>query len=250
MNRPKLTNSIKKHCLLWISHQSIARILFIILFLESLAISLAIWGAIAVGYSPKAFFEEGGYMTILSCLQLLSAGMLSRKIFLTIKNSPKFILTNNGLFWQVTSWGLFYLTLDDAFQIHEHIDKLGHLIVNILFNFEETYLSDLADDLIVGGYLLLFLAYAAKEWQTIQIFQRAFVYFQIGFVLTVVMITFDAASNNTLFVSLLTDDPDRKALLQVWFGTFEDSVKIYAEGLFIVGIYKCWRIVKSLSSQP
>jgi hypothetical protein len=215
-----------------------------------LAISLAIWGAMAAGYSPKAFFEEGGYMTILSCLQLLSAGILSRKIFLTIKNSPKFILTNNGSFWRVTSWGLFYLTLDDAFQIHEHIDKLGHFILNILFNFEETYLSDLADDLIVGGYLLLFLIYVAKEWQTIQVFQRAFIYFQLGLVLTVIMIVFDAASNNTLFVSLLTDNPDRKAWLQVWFGTFEDSVKIYAEGLFLVGIYKCWRIVKALINQP
>lgn len=235
---------MKKYCFLWVANRSINQILFIVLFLQSLAISLGIWGAIAAGYSPKAYFEEGGYLTILSCLQLLGAAILSRKIFLTIQDSTKSILIQNGLFWQVVSWGLFYLTIDDAFQIHEYLDKLIHSLLNILLDFEETSVSDLADDIIVGGYLLLFLVYVAKEWQTVRIFKRSFVYFQIGFVLTVVMITFDAASNNYLFVSMLTDDPDRQTLMRVWFGIFEDSMKIYAEGLFLVGIYKCWRIVK------
>ncbi len=130
------------------------QLLFILLLLESLAITLATWGAVASGHSPKAYFEEGRYM-------------------------------------------------------------------------------------------LIFLVYAAKTWQTIKLFQRSFIYFQIGLILTVVIIVFNAASNNTLFVSMLTNEPEQQIRLQIWFGTFEDSVKIFAEGLFLVGIDQCWRIAKS-----
>lgn len=226
---------IKQSRLAWIANKSVRQILFIILFLETLAITLAIWGAIATGHSPKAYFEEGGYMTILSCLQLLFGAYLAKKIFSIAKNSVNPSLFKNRRFWQIVSIGLVFLAFDDAFGIHESIDRLLHSLLDI----QETDISDLADDLIVGGYLLVFLAYVASQWKAIQIFQRSFIYFQIGFVLTLIMIVFDAASNNRLFVSMLTDNSDRQRFLQIWFGTFEDSIKIYAEGLFIVGIYKC-----------
>ena len=236
---------IKKSWLVWIANKSVKQILFIVLFIQTSAITLAIWGAIATGHSPKAYFEEGGYMTILSCLQLLFGAYLAKKIFSVAKNSVNPSLFKNHRFWRIVSIGLVLLAFDDALSIHEYIDKFIH----ILLNFEETYISDLLDDVIVGGYLLLFLVYVASQWKAIQIFQRSFIYFQIGFILTVVMIIFDAASNNELFVSMLTDNGDRQVFLQIWFGTFEDSIKIYAEGLFLVGIYKCWRIAKSVNSQ-
>ena len=235
---------IKQSRFAWIANKSVRQILFIILFLETLAITLAIWGAIATGHSPKAYFEEGGYMTILSCLQLLFGAYLAKKIFSTAKNSANPSLFKNRRFWQIVSIGLVLLAFDDALSIHESIDRLLHS----LLDFQETDISDLLDDVIVGGYVLIFLAYVASQWRAIQIFQRSFIYFQIGFVLTLIMIVFDAASNNRLFVSMLTDNSDRQRFLQIWFGTFEDSIKIYAEGLFIVGIYKCWRIAKSINN--
>ena len=180
-------------------------------------------------------------MTILSCLQLLFGAYLAKKIFSIAKNSVNPSLFKNRRFWQIVSIGLVFLAFDDAFGIHESIDRLLHSLLDI----QETDISDLADDLIVGGYLLVFLAYVASQWKAIQIFQRSFIYFQIGFVLTLIMIVFDAASNNRLFVSMLTDNSDRQRFLQIWFGTFEDSIKIYAEGLFIVGIYKCWHIARA-----
>ena len=199
----------------------------------------------ATGHSPKAYFEEGGYMTILSCLQLLFGAYLAKKILAIAKNSLNPSLFKNRRFWQVVSIGLVLLAFDDALGIHEYIDKLLHS----LLDFKETDISDPLDDVIVGGYLLLFLVYVASQWKTIQIFQRSFIYFQVGFILTVVMVVFDAASNNRLFVSMLTDNGDRQLFLQTWFGTFEDSIKIYAEGLFLVGIYKCWQIAKSVNSK-
>ena len=225
------------------------QILFIVLFLESLAIVLAIRGAIAAGYSPKAFFEEGGYMTILSCLQLLGSAVVARKIFLLARSSPHLMLNQQSSLWRTVTWGLFFLTVDDALQIHEHIDKLLHFLLGIWLNFEETPISDLVDDAIVGGYLLFFAIYVVRKWRLIKIFRRSWLYFQLGCVLTMVMVIFDAASNNFMFISMLTDNSEQQFNWQIWFGTFEDSVKIYAEGLFFVGIYKCWHIAKAISDR-
>ncbi|MGD1921005.1 MAG: hypothetical protein ACFCAD_20280 [Pleurocapsa sp.] len=228
----------------FLARKSTNQILFIVLFLETVALALAISGAIAAGHSSKAYFEEGGYMTILSCLQLLGGAFVAKKVFTIAKNASNPVLSKSSLFWRTVYLGLSFLTFDDAFQIHEYMDKFIHLLMKILFGLEETKISDLADDLIVGGYLLLFLIYVAKEWQTIKVFRDSFIYFKVGFILTVVMIFFDAVSNNTLFVSMVTDNPQQIKSWLIWFGTLEDSVKVYAGGLFLVGIYKCWRIAK------
>lgn len=229
----------------FLARKSTNQILFIVLFLETVALVLAISGAIAAGHSPKAYFEEGGYMTILSCFQLLGGAFISRRIFLIAQKSSEDTLNQSSLFWQTVYLGLSFLTFDDAFQIHEYIDKFFHFLLNILFAFEETKISDMADDIIVGGYLLFFLIYVAKQWQIIQLFKDSFVYFKVGFVLTAMMILLDAASNNVVFISIFTENIEQKKFWLVWLGTLEDSIKIYAGGLFLVGIYKCWRTAKS-----
>ena len=238
---------MKQHFLSSINQKSTEQILFIVLFLESLAIALAISGAIAAGHSAKAYFEEGGYMSILSCLQLLGAGILARKIYLIAKKSSNSILNKSSLFWKIVSFGLIFLTLDDAFQIHENIDRLFHFIFDILFDFQETRVSDLIDDLIVGIYLVFFLIYAGKQWPKIEFYRPSFTYFKIGLLLTAMMIFFDAISNNNLFVSTITENLEVQKLWKIWLSTLEDSLKIYAEGFFLVGIYKSWQIAKSLS---
>lgn len=184
-------------------------------------------------------------MTILSCLQLLGSAVLARRIFLLAKNSATPILARSNLFWKIVSWSLFFLVVDEALQIHERIDRLLHTLLDIWFGFQETSLSDLADDLIVAGYVLLLLAYVATRWRSIQLFRRSFIYFKIGLVLTLVMIVGDVASNNELFISMLTDNGDLQFMWKVWVGLIEDIIKIYAEGLFLVGIYRCWQIAKS-----
>jgi len=221
------------------------QLLAIVLFLESLAIIIAISGAIAAGHSPKAYFEEGGYMTILSCFQLLGGAFIAKKIFLIVKKSGDFRLNKSSFFWRTSYISLSFLTFDDAFQIHENIDKLMHFILKILFGFEETNISDLADDIIVGGYLLVFFIYVAKEWQAIQTFRDSFIYFKIGCLFTMGMIFFDTFSNNTLFLSIFTESSQQSDFWQNWLGTLEDSLKIYAEGFFLIALYKCWQIAQS-----
>ncbi|MEM9508606.1 MAG: hypothetical protein AAGA16_13130 [Cyanobacteria bacterium P01_E01_bin.35] len=220
---------------------TVKQLLFVILFLESLAITIAITKAITLGISPKTFFGEvnrGGFITYISGLQLLIAAVLSKMISKIVKSAQQ--LSNSRWFWLIIFWGLLFLTLDDLIGIHESLDYWLHN----LFQFKETKLSDLADDLIVGGYLVIFLIYVAFQWQIIKGFRQSFIWFKLGFILTAVMVVLDMASNNTLFVSMMTDDVDLASAIQQWLGVIEDSAKIYAEGMFIVGIYKCWQIAK------
>ncbi|MEM7591305.1 MAG: hypothetical protein AAF383_07270 [Cyanobacteria bacterium P01_A01_bin.83] len=224
---------------------SVKQVLLVVLFIESLAITVAITKAAVLGISPKTYFGEvdrGGFITYISCLQLLVAGVMAMIISKVAKSAQQ--LRNSRWFWLVIALGLWFLTLDDLLGIHEYLDYLLHE----LFQFEETEISDLADDLIVGGYLVVFLIYVISQWQSIKIFHSSFNWFKLGFVLTAVMVVLDMASNNTLFVSMVTDDNALASNLQEWLGVIEDSIKIFAEGMFIVGIYKCWQIAKRLSN--
>ena len=216
-----------------------------ILFIESLMVTLAIFGTAALGYPPDLHFREEGFITYVSCLQLLIATVISGKIFNFIRNSHNRQLKNSQTFWLVISLGLFFLALDDAFEIHEELDFLLHEI----FNITQTTITDLLDDLIVGMYALIFLIYVAWQWKTIQLFKSAFIFFQVGCILTAIMIILDVASHNSYIASLVTADPTKKQLFIQWLGALEDGAKIFAEGLFIVGIYKCRQIAKSLSNK-
>lgn len=225
---------------------TVKQILFIVLFLESLAVVLAITLALAADLPPKAYFgevDDSGYITYVSFFQLCLAAVWSWKIFKTLKSSQRF--SKGSFFWLIICLGLFFLALDDVIGIHEELDSWMH----DLFRLEETELSDLADDLIVGGYLIISVIYVATKWQTVKIFQQSFSWFKLGFALTLVMIVLDLLSNNMLFISMVTDNEVLMLDLQQWFGVVEDSAKIFAEGMFLVGIYKCWQIAKTLDSQ-
>ena len=225
---------------------TIKRILLILLFLESLAVTLAISLAVVLDVSPQTYFgeiDESGYITYLSFLQLSIAGVLSLKIYRKVRFSRQ--LNKTSWFWLIASIGLFFLALDDLIGIHEQID----LWIHDLFKFKETDLTDLIDDLIVVGYLAIFLIYVAFKWQTVKVFQQTFIFFQLGFILALVMAVLDLFSNNTLFISMVTEDGELVLAIQEWLGVIEDSAKIFAEGMFIIGIYKCWQIVKTTSKE-
>jgi hypothetical protein len=215
------------------------QVLYKTLFLDSLTVTLALGSAIAMGESPGLHFEEEGFITYVSCLQLLIAAILAGKIFGRERATHNFKTAKSELFWLIISIGLFFLALDDALEIHENID----LWLHSFFDFQETNFTDFADDIVVGGYVLLFLVYIAKKWQTIQVYKPSFRFFKIGFILTVVMIIFDLVSNNDYFTSLFLEDPAQGRVIRQVLGVLEDILKIFAEGIFIVGIYKCWQIV-------
>lgn len=221
---------------------TVNQILFIILFLETLVITIAITISLSLNISPETYFGEvdnSGYLTYFSFLQLLITAFLSLRIFNIQKHVQQ--LRHLGLFWLIICIGLFYLALDDLIGIHEQLD----LWIHDIFKLEETKFSDLIDDLIVGVYLCVSLIYIASKWQIIKLYQYSFVFFKIGFVFSAVMIFLDVISNNTLFISMVTINPKTILLTQQWIGVIEDSVKLFAEGMFIVGLYSIYRIQKT-----
>lgn len=215
------------------------QVLYKTLFLDSLTVTLALGSAIAMREPLGLHFEEEGFITYVSCLQLLIAAILAGKIFKYERATRNFKTAKSALFWLIISIGLFFLALDDALEIHEKID----LWLHSFFQLQETNFTDFADDIVVGGYVLLFLAYIARKWQTIQVYKPSFRFFKIGFILTAVMIIFDLVTNNDYFTSLFLKDPDQGKVIRQVLGVLEDILKIFAEGIFIVGIYKCWQLV-------
>jgi hypothetical protein len=236
---------MKSYWLTCSQHSPTQQVLYKILFLESLTVTLAIFGAVIFGHSPELHFKEEGFITYVSCLQLLIATVISGKIFKIIRPSQNAFLAKNALFWLVISLGLFFVTLDDALEIHEHMDLWFHS----LFNVQQTAITDLADDIIVGGYLILFWAYIFTQWQTIKLFQSSFAFFKIGFVLTAIMLLLDIASNNNYFTSLIIDNTTHAKILEQWLAALEDSAKIFAEGMLIMGLYQCRKIAISMSKK-
>ena len=220
------------------------QLLIVLLFIESVIISIALTKAAIKGLSPAHYFGEGRLVTDVSCIQLLIASALAGVTFQTVKNANAKLSVNSG-FWLLTCLGLFFLAFDDAYEIHEHLDLWLHDVLQI----RQTDLTDLIDDSIVGGYLLIFLGYVAKKWRSLQVFRCSFVFFKIGSILTAVMIILDLLGNNDYFISLAIDNPVRIKAVEQWLGAIEDSIKIIAEGLFIVGIYHCWQIARFFKSQ-
>ena len=220
------------------------QILLILLFLETLFIIIAIAKAIDRDLSPAHYFGENRLITDVSCVQLLIAAVLSLITFCYVKFSSNPELKKNGWFWLIVSFGLVFLAFDDAYEIHEYIDFWLHSVLNI----QQTDLTDLADDLIVGGYALIFLAYVAFKWNTIQIFRSSFRLFQMGFILTAIMIVLDILSNNDYFISLIIDRAIAAKLTEQWLSVIEDSAKIFAEGMFIAGIYQCWHTARAIKN--
>ena len=220
------------------------QLLAVLLFIESLIVAIAIAKALSRELSPAHYFGENRLATDASCIQLIIASVLAGITFWTIKRAE--LKFKHAGFWLLVSLGLLFLAVDDAYEIHERLDLWLHVQLQI----EQTDFTDLADDLIVGGYLLIFLGYVARQWRSLQVFRRSFIWFKIGLALALVMVILDLVGNNDYFISLVIEKPSRIEAIEQWLGAVEDSFKLFAEGMFIVGIYHCWQIARFPSSFP
>lgn len=221
------------------------QLLWIVLFVDALTVVIAIALANSKGTSSFHYFDEGQFGTYLSCFQLLAIAVISGIIFRLEKKSHNLQLVKNSGFWLIVSYGVFFLALDDAFSFHEEIDRWLHKVLNI----EETLVTDLADDILVGIYIFIALMYIVSQWKTLQIFRSSFNYFKMGFALAATMVVLDILCNNTLFVSMVTADSDLQEQMILWMGIMEETAKLVAEGFFLTGVYQCWRKARSVNSQ-
>lgn len=211
----------------------------LLLSLALLGNCLAVSAAVLIYHSSGAnHFEEGGFITRLSALQLAVTAGVSYGIF-QIRRGRGFVWRDASAVWVITALGFLFLAADDLFLIHEDMDRR----IRFAFNLPETGLTDRIDDLLVGLYGIVgvgvLLAYR-EEWKP---YRQARPFLTWGFILLFLMVALDLLTNRNDILPLLFA-PERAAVLHIWLSHAEDGLKVFAEALFLGAFYSVWQNAK------
>ena len=210
---------------------------------------LAIITALILGEVPKQHFEEKGFITYLSFLQLLVVAAFTWNIF-RLKNKNKGLLELKTwkaphFIWLIIAMGFVYLALDEALMIHENIDWAIHSILGI----QKTSITDRIDDVIVGLYGLIALIVLYFYREELNNYSEAFPLFKVGFVLLFSSAVIDIfPQEDTL--ALLISKRYRVMSVRGWLKAIEESFKLTSEGAFIGAFYYCLEITRECVRQP
>ena len=177
-----------------------------LLFALSLA---AVFVLIGFGYAwqdkPRRYFGEWHAGTYLSVLNLLATGAVSASIARRLGATPF------ARFWWAAAGGFVWLGCDDLFTVHERIDRGVHALLGLD---PEDPLTDHLDDLIVAGYGVAALVLAYRYRADLQYLTWMHRILGVAFMLFAAMVAID---------------------LLRWSKTLEDSLKLVAGTLIIVG---------------
>jgi hypothetical protein len=217
---------------------------FSLVFLGNLvAVSAAL-----ISYSDTGVdhFDEGGFITKLSMLQLLALSWLAYKIFQARGGMRgRSLWQGAAKVWIIIALGFLFLTADERFRIHENIDFGIHDI----FNLPETPLNDRLDDALVGLYGLAGIGLLFMYRKEFSICRASFPYFIGGFILLFTMVAFDMLTNRNDLLPLLFDH-HRADVLEAWLSQAEDAAKVFAEAFFIGAFYAIWQKVRRTEVPP
>lgn len=229
---------------------------FSVLLLNSIAVALSIF----LGIQEEDILEhmgERGILTSVSIAQLLIISLLSLRIFFMLyknwKNqlsqsqvlSNRFFWQNSFTIWLISSLGFLLLTIDERYKIHERIDFKIHDFLQI----EETGITDRIDDLIVFIYALIGIAILYVYREEIIKYRRAFSCIKYALVMVFVMILIDVISNRSDIIELFTNNPVLLSRIINWLTVIEESLKVFAEGYFIIACYAVlFKTKKSISN--
>ncbi|MEL6902721.1 MAG: hypothetical protein AAFP07_17400 [Cyanobacteria bacterium J06606_4] len=208
---------------------------------------LALVGTIAVSApfgQVYRQFEDGGFVTYFSVIQLFIVSYFSYKIFKTRSQHIKRPWKSPIAIWGIISLGFSFLALDDLLMIHEWLDKVIHGIWQI----EETGASDRIDDLIVGGYGIIALGLLAYYRRELKKYPTALPYVVIAFVLMFSMVGVDALTNRDDLLMMMFS-PDVTQNIMSWIFIPEESFKTLSEAFFIVAAHSCYRTAQKLTLQ-
>lgn len=206
---------------------------------------LAIVVALIISYQGgRDPFGERGYITFLSTFQLLAIAWISDKILQTKKELRPISKRSAQLFWRIISIGFIFLAADEFLAIHEATDVFIHSVLDL----QETPVTDRIDDVIVGLYGI-FGGYIVWRFRDeIKGHKRAIACFKWGFILLFGMVVLDILSNDesilARFFTLSMADT-----IQMYLSQLEDSIKIIAEGFFIMAFYMILKAVEADSKR-
>ncbi len=199
-----------------------------------LGTGIAVAGAILVGGLDGELdreFAEGELITWVSVLLLVLISVLNFRLYRMRRGPLGLKLSNPAIVWAFIGAGFAYLALDDAFRIHENLDKYGH----VLFGIEETPLTDRADDLLIGFYGLIGLGVLWFYRHELLRFRQLLPYLAVGFGLLFLQVGLDVMTNGKEYLRLFDRDTFNRAEIHDMFEIAEETVKLFAEAVFLSG---------------
>jgi len=199
--------------------------LLLIINLNLMAILLAlIWGYIKGELSVK--FEEHGFITTFSSLQLLACSVPCTLIYIKRK---QFI-------WLIIAIGFVFLALDEKFLIHENLDFWIHQVLNMT----ETTMTDRIDDFLILLYGLVGLSLLIWKRKEFLNDKNGLILLSFGFLLMVISVVFDTITNdNTMGLRhILNGSTDMIYHVGI---VSEESFKIISEAFLLAAFYAFYR---------
>jgi hypothetical protein len=201
-------------------------------------------------------FEESGFITFLSFLQLVFISILAWFVFKTRRGTSESIDWKAPyVLWIIISIGFMFLAADELCGIHETADILIHKILGM----QETDLSDRLDDAIVAFYVVIALAFLYVYRTELKHYRAAFPLLGVGFCLMLVSIAVDAFTNRqdyttrcwrSLPVEFYSSyPPEFPIILRSWLMVIEDALKVIGEGVFIGFFHHCLIIAERFSKE-
>ena len=193
--------------------------------------------AVALGAQPAEQFGEGKLGTWASCLLLLSSATLAFDTWRARRPA------RGALLWLLIASGFVYLALDDAFSWHEKLDRFLHRKV---LGIVPTDVTTSLDDLIIGAYGLVALALLYRFRDEIRRVPTLMRLLAIAMGLMFLQVAIDVIDHEAVLRALAEKGPNRQ-LLRLWVPVAEETVKLVAEGVFVLAFARAWRYARRRS---
>ena len=205
-----------------------------------IVIALAIFLGLVTTGKPSRYFGEGRFTTIISCAQLLAVAFFSGRIFLVrLPRAAKVASISTAWVWGFIAVGFAFLAADDAFEIHERLDR----IIHESFHIQETAWTDRLDDMIIAVYGFLGFSVLWLFRREILLFKPMLRPLAGGFLCLLVSVVCDTISNDEHFLVWLFSDTATAKRLNRWFAAGDGAFTLLAEGFFLVAFYVSYRAI-------
>lgn len=232
-------------------NNSLKNAILITFGIDILGIAIAVSRAIILERSPMRYFGEGGFMTWISVIQLFviaifcwKIGNVRKLVTKTRINKYRFLSKKKTfLFWYIAGAGMFFFALDDAFKIHENLDRFILKTLEI----ENTSFTTRLDDFIILFYAIIGLLTIYWFRGEIKHYRNALPWFKLGIFFSFMTIFLDMFGHNRETFAPFADNLDELNYIHHWVSAFEEMPKILAGGAFLVSVFCCLQIAKKIT---
>ena len=208
-----------------------------LVYIDLLAILLALGLGFAWHQNPTAYTGEGDPITWLSFAHLLVTSGVAGSVFYcrTGGSLDPAVWRQPAFVWLLIALGFLFLAVDEVAKIHESLDRFAHRLLQR----PETALSDRLDDAILLGYGLSGVAVLYIYRSELISYRTVLPLVMCGFALFLFMGLLDALVNRPDVFLFMGISQEGSADLGKWLGGVEEGLKILAEAAFLGAAYTC-----------